>query len=120
HSGASPVVGLFRFDQGRMHRVRIRGDGALRIDVGGVSNFGRGLECKDVDGDGRRELILLGVYNALRERPQWHKTIYEWQGDALVLVDKRRGRLTRQGYSDPDVFRFYHLTCGDFDPPDPF
>jgi hypothetical protein len=120
HSGASPVVTLFGVEKGRFEAVRTEEGDPLLIDVGGVSSFGRGVECDDVDGDGALELVVLGIENAVSERPRWRKFVYEWTGNRVRLEDVRQGRLEREGFTDPRVLRFYELRCRSLDPPYPY
>ncbi len=120
HSGASPVVGIFRMEGSRLVRVRARGQGPLEISVGGIVNFGEGLECSDMTGDGRPDLVTLRVDEATDDSPHWVKHVYAWRGTDVELVETLRGRLRVDGPTDPKIRRFYHLVCKELDPPPPY
>lgn len=120
HSGGAPVVGIFRFSERGLVRVRERGRGVLNIDIGGVSHFGQGLRCEDRNGDARAELVLTRIDSATSPRPRWSETIYRWRGSEVIRVGTRSGRIERQGYTDPDVYAFYQLQCNEIDPPFPY
>lgn len=120
HGGTTSVLGLFALHGEALERVTDPAGDPLDLPVGGVSNFGEGVECRDVDGDGTPELQLLRIDSATSERSRWIEQVYRWRGDDLVLAETTRGTLRRQGYTDPRVLRFYELHCGRLDPPYPF
>ena len=120
HSGASPIVGVFGFSkEGLFRYIDERGE-PFTIDVGGVSHFGQGAECRNVDGDSASELVKLRVDSATSDRPRTSETVFEWRGQRLVQGKTVRGRITRDGPTDPKVFRYYQFRCGELDPPFPY
>ncbi|MDQ4124804.1 MAG: metallophosphoesterase family protein, partial [Actinomycetota bacterium] len=120
HGGSTSVLGLFALRGETLERVTDADGTPFDLPVGGVSNFGEGVECRDVDGDGAPELQLLRIDSATSARSRWIEQVYRWRGDDLALVRTTRGTLRRQGYTDPRVLRFYELHCGRLDPPYPF
>jgi predicted phosphodiesterase len=120
HGGTTSVLGLFALRGERLARVADTRGNALEIPVGGVSNFGEGVECRDVDGDGTPELQLLRIDSASSARSRWTEKVYRWRGERLELLDTNRGTLRRDGFNDPRVLRFYELHCGRLDPAFPF
>ena len=120
HGGTTSVLGLYGWDGDVLARVRDTRGRPLDMPVGGVSNFGEGLDCRDVDGDGTPELQLLRIDSASSARSRWIEQVYRWRGGALDLVRTVRGSLRREGFTDPRVLRFYELHCGRLDPPYPF
>ena len=121
HGGTTSVLALYRMLPGALVRVDGPGGKPLDIAVGGVSNFGEGLECRDLDGDGTPELQLLRIDSASSARSRWSVQVYRWTDEgSLELVEKKRGTLRRRGFTDPRVLRFYELHCGRLDPPYPY
>jgi hypothetical protein len=119
HSGATHEIGIFGVRRGDLFRVRA--DGApLRFPVGGVSTFGEGAECRDVDLDGDAEFILLRVDYVFGETQRWSERVYEWTDRSLTFVRREEGRMAKTGYSDPLLYRYYSLRCFDFEPPFPY
>jgi predicted phosphodiesterase len=120
HGGTTSVLGLFDLRDGGLARVTDAAGRPLDLPVGGVSNFGEGLECPDTDGDGVPEIRLLRIDSASSARSRWVEQTYRWRGGELELADTAEGVLRRQGFNDPRVLRFYELHCGRLDPPYPF
>ncbi|HEX2296006.1 MAG TPA: metallophosphoesterase [Actinomycetota bacterium] len=120
HGGTTSVLGLFALRDGDLERVTDARGRPLDVPVGGVSNFGEGLECRDLDGDGVPEIRLLRIDSASSARSRWIEQVYRWRGEELKLVRTVRGTLRRRGFDDPRVLRFYELHCGALDPPFPF
>ncbi|MDQ3914026.1 MAG: metallophosphoesterase family protein [Actinomycetota bacterium] len=120
HGGTTSVLELFAWRGGDLVRIRHARGGAFQIPVGGVSNFGEGMECRDLDGDGTPEVQLLRIDSASSARSRWIEQVYRWRGDELELVRTKRGTLRRRGFTDPRVYRFYELHCGRLDPAYPF
>lgn len=120
HSGASPILHVFGMgDEGLFRYFDERGE-PFTIDVGGVSNFGTGAECKNGDHDPALELVKLRVDSATSDNPRTSETVFEWRGQRLVQGKTVRGRIERDGPTDPDVFRYYQFKCGELDPPFPY
>jgi hypothetical protein len=104
---------------GEFFRVRL--DGApSAFQVGGVSTFGEGAECRDVDLDGDAEFLLLRVDDVFGEVQRFSERIYEWRARSLHFVRRDEGRMAKTGYSDPLLYRYYSLRCFDFEPPFPY
>ena len=118
HGGTTSVLGLYALRDGGLERVRDAGGRPLDMPVGGVSNFGEGVECRDAGGVS--EIRLLRIDSATSARSRWVEQAYRWRGDELKLVRTDRGTLRRKGAGDPRVLRFYELHCGRLDPPFPF
>jgi hypothetical protein len=70
HSGATHEIGIYGIQGGRFFRVRA-GGAPLRFPVGGVSTFGEGAECRDVDLDGDPEFLLLRIDYVFGEQQRW-------------------------------------------------
>jgi hypothetical protein len=119
HSGATFEVALFGVENGEFFRVQERGK-RFAIPVGGVSVFGEGGECRDVDLDGDPELVLLRIDYVSEEVQRWSERIYEWSDRSLRLARRREGRFAKTGYNDPLVLRFYSLRCFGFEPRFPY
>lgn len=111
HGGSVPDHVIF--DLRRKSLVPLRGEDGetFLVPLGGVSYFGHGLRCADTVGNARRELVVLRVENAATSSPDWSMRFYELRGTKLVLVLRREGVMTREGFPDPDVDAFYHLRC---------
>ena len=119
HSGGSPIVGIFTFHRDELRRVQENGE-PFEADINGVSNYGTGLRCEDVDEDGDPELVLIRVSSALSDRPRWSLTTYEWAGASVVQKGTQSGRMRREGYPDPRVSAYYELRCFELNPPYPY
>ena len=119
HSGKTHEVGMFGVDDGRLFRVEADSE-PLLFQVGGVSVFGQGAECRDVDVDGDLEFVLLGIDGVVGYDQSWVERIYSWKDRALVLSERREGRSAKAGYTDPLLWRFYSLRCLEFDPGPPY
>lgn len=119
HSGKTHEVAIFGVRGG--HVFAVEADGApLVFQVGGVSYFGEGAECRDVDMDGTPEFLVLRVDGVFGDVQTWSERIYEWKARSLTLEREKRGHLAKTGYHDPLLWRFYSLRCFSFDPPFPF
>ncbi|HEX2196748.1 MAG TPA: metallophosphoesterase family protein, partial [Actinomycetota bacterium] len=114
HGGTTSDLGLFDLRGGRLRRVTDTAGRPFVMPVGGVSNFGEGVECGDA------EIRLLRIDGASRARSRWTEQVYEWTGGDLRLRRTARGTLRPRGYDDPRLLRFYELHCGRLDPPFPF
>ncbi|MFN2588016.1 MAG: metallophosphoesterase family protein [Actinomycetota bacterium] len=119
HGGTTSVLELFAW-RGELAPVTDRRGRAFELPVGGVSNFGEGVECRDVAGDATPELQLLRIDSASSARSRWIEKVYRWRATGLELVRTARGTLRRRGFTDPRVYRFYELHCGRLDPAYPF
>ena len=114
--GASTVnVGLFRLQRGTLRRVVVSGKGTEARDgfqLGGGTTHGDGIECRDVDGDGRDELVTLHVRGFDPEQPLgWNEEIYRWRDDGLAFWRQgESGTISMRG--DARLKRFYQLRCG--------
>jgi hypothetical protein len=53
-------VGIFGFDDGKIFQVTV-GDAPLNFQVGAISYFSQGAECRDVDFDGKPEFVILAI-----------------------------------------------------------
>jgi hypothetical protein len=119
HSGATHEIGIFGIQGGRIFRVRADGV-PLRFPVGGVSTFGEGAECRDVDLDGDAEFLLLRIDYVFGEIQRWSERVYEWTDRSLEFARREKGRMAKTGYYDPLLYRYYSLRCFDFEPPFPY
>lgn len=120
HGGTTSVLALFAWRDGVLAPVVDDRKQPFELPVGGVSNFGEGVECRDVDADGTPEVQLLRIDSASSARSRWIEKVYRWRGAALELIETNRGTLRRRGFTDPRVYRFYELHCGRLDPAYPF
>ncbi|MDQ4096062.1 MAG: hypothetical protein M3174_07665 [Actinomycetota bacterium] len=119
HSGKTYEVAMFGVRKDRFFQIEADGE-PLVFQIGGVSVFGQGAECRDVNADGRPEFLVLyidGVHNEVQETVE---RIYSWRNRSLSLMRREEGRLVKTGYSDPLLWRYYSLRCFDFEPPYPF
>jgi hypothetical protein len=119
HSGATYDVGIFGVRDGDIYRVQIDGRPSL-FQIGGVSVFGEGAECRDADLDGDPEFLLLRIDGVFGEVQRWSERVYEWSGTTLHFASRREGRMAKTGYADPLLYRYYSLRCFDFEPPFPY
>lgn len=119
HGGQTNEVTMFGVDRGRIFRVRADGV-PLLFPVGGVSTFGEGAECRDVDFDGKPEFLLLRVDYVFSPIQRLSERVYEWVDRHLELVRRNKGRMAKTGYLDPLLWRYYSLRCLDFEAPFPF
>lgn len=119
HSGATHEVAIFGVARGRLFRVRVDAV-PLRFPVGGISTFGEGAECRDIDLDGTPEFLLLRVDDAFGEFQRLSRRIYRWKDRSLEFVEREEDRMAKTGYADPLLYRYYSLRCFDFEPPFPY
>jgi hypothetical protein len=119
HSGATNEVGIYTFGEGRFSRVERDGEQFL-FQVGGVSVFGEGAECRDVDADGDAEFLLLRIEGVSNDVQNISTRTYEWRNRELFFVRRKAGKFVKTGYSDPLLFRYYSLRCFTMDPPFPY
>lgn len=119
HSGATHDIGIYTFDRGRLRRVESGGI-PLDVPIGGVSYFGEGAECRDVDDDGVPELQLLRVDGVMEDEQRTLVRTYRWDGARVVFVHRHTGSFAKTGYDDPRLLRFYQLHCFGLDPPYPY
>ncbi|HEY7876398.1 MAG TPA: hypothetical protein VIG64_14880, partial [Actinomycetota bacterium] len=113
HSGATHEIAIFGVRPRDIYRVQIDGRPSL-FQVGGVSTFGEGVECRDVDLDGDPELVLLRIDFVFGEIQRFSERVYEWEGTGLRFSSRREGRMAKTGYNDPLLYRYYSLRCFDF------
>jgi hypothetical protein len=120
HSGGTREVGIFRVaEQDRL--VRVRGDdGPFLFPLGGVSRYGEGAECRDVDLDGRPEFVRLRVDRVRYDVQRARETIYEWVGGTLHEARDKTYRFAKTSLVDPLLRRLYHFTCFELDPLPPY
>lgn len=111
HGGSIPDHALFDLRRNTLVPLRDEDGETFIIPLSGISYFGHGMRCRDTHGDERRELVLLRVENAATSTPDWSMRFYELRGTKLVLVLRREGVMTRQGFPDPEVDAFYRLRC---------
>ncbi|MGI8407059.1 MAG: hypothetical protein ACR2L3_00905 [Actinomycetota bacterium] len=119
HSGATHEVGIFGFDDGKIFQVTVE-DAPLNFQVGAISYFSQGAECRDVDFDGKPEFVTLAIDGVINDVQKWTEKIYTWGKRALILSDRNEGKLAKTSYTDPLLRRFYGLRCFEFDPPAPY
>ena len=119
HSGKTHEVAIFGVRNGHFFRVKADGE-PLVFQVGGVSVFGEGAECRDVDADGRPEFLLLYIDGVDNEVQETVERVYRWKNRALTLVRRKEGHMAKTGYSDPLLWRYYSLRCFAFEPEFPF
>lgn len=122
HSASSSVVGIFLVDEGELRRVTLPGGEPLDIGVGGLTQVGEGAECRDAAGDSVRDLVVLRITTRDHSFRIWHgsERAYSIDGPTARLLDRRTRTVRADSYNDPDVRRYYQLSCGEFDPPYPF
>lgn len=119
HSGKTHEVGIFGIRDG--HFFQVEADGVpLLFQVGGVSVFGQGAECRDVDADGTPEFLLLHIDGVVGDVQKWTERTYRWRDRSLVLVEREEGRMAKTGYQDPLLWRYYSLRCLSFEPEYPY
>ena len=119
HGGQTHELTIFGVERGRIFRVLADGV-PLLFPVGGVSTFGEGAECRDVDFDGKPEFLLLRVDYVFSPVQRLSERVYKWVHRHLEFVRRNRGRMAKTGYLDPLLWRYYSLRCRDFVPPVPF
>lgn len=119
HSGAIYEVGIFKLGPSRFFQVHESGS-PLNFQIGAISYFSQGAECRDVDFDGKPEFVLLAVDGVINDVQKWNERIYGWRGDSLVFLQRKEGKMAKTGYNDPMLRRFYGIRCFTFDPPAPF
>lgn len=119
HSGKTHELGIFGVDTDEFFQVRADGE-PLLFQVGGVSVFGQGAECRDVDADGTPEFLLLHVDGVVNDVQEIVERIYRWRDRSLVLIERDESRMAKTGYSDPLLWRYYSFRCLDFEPPPPY
>ena len=119
HSGKTRELGIFGVEDGRFFRVEAEGEPFL-FQVGGVSVTGHGAECRDVDLDGKPEFVVLYIDGVMNDFQEVNDRIYRWRERSLVLLESRRGRMAKAGYSDPLLWRYYSFRCLGFEPPPPY
>ncbi|MDQ4143811.1 MAG: hypothetical protein M3198_08750 [Actinomycetota bacterium] len=119
HAGATYEVAIFAARSNDIFRIKADGE-AFSLAVGGVSTFGEGVECRDVDEDSEPELVLLRVDYVASAIQRWSERIYEWKSRSLELRARREGRFAKTGYEDPLLWRYYSLRCFSLNPPYPY
>jgi hypothetical protein len=121
HGASQAVVGIFVWHDGNVTRVSLDGD-PLVIRVGGVTQWGEGAHCDDVDSDGDLELLIHRVETRDHqfETWTWRERVLDWEGAEVRLVDHREGAIYPNSYTDPELRFYYQLECGRFDPPYPY
>lgn len=119
HSGKTRELGIFGVEDGRFFRVKAEGEPFL-FQVGGVSVTGHGAECRDVDLDGKPEFVVLYIDGVINDTQEVNDRIYRWRDRSLGLLESRRGRMAKAGYSDPLLWRYYSFRCLGFEPPPPY
>jgi hypothetical protein len=119
HSGATHEIAMFGVRERDIFRVQMDGTPSL-LQVGGVSTFGEGAECRDVDLDGDPEFVLLRIDDVFGDVQRFSERVYEWRDHALHFSSRSEGRMAKTGYSDPLLYRYYSLRCFDFEPPFPY
>ena len=108
HSGGTEELAIFSVESDGIEEVRIRGDGPMRIAVGGLTHFGSGARC-DV---AAQKLVVFELSDVNTGRfPDVTERVYAWKGDALELMTTRHRRLHTREYGDPRVYRYYTLRC---------
>lgn len=119
HSGKTHDVGIFGVRDSHFFQVQADGE-PLLFQVGGVSVFGMGAECRDVDANGTPEFLLLHVDGVTNDVQKTIERTYTWRNRSLLLKDRKEGRMAKAGYSDPLLWRYYSLRCFEFEPEYPF
>ncbi len=119
HSGATHDVGIFVLDGSGLSQVR-EARAPFEFEVGAISYFALGAECRDIDFDGSPEFVVLRIDGVINDVQRWSERIYRWKGDSLVFEERLHGRLAKTSYSDPLLRRFYGLACFSFDPAAPY
>jgi hypothetical protein len=101
---------ILALDGGRLVAIEEHGRGRLRIAVGGSVTHGDGGECRDVDGDGRPELVLASATTNDGRIYTIEERVYRWSGREVVLETTTSRTL---GGAAPAAGRaFYELECG--------
>jgi len=109
HSGARPIDAIFDVRDNRV--APVVSDGKLfTFSTDGISRFGDGARCETVDG---KPVLAIGHVGILSSGWRWSYHLYRWIGLRLVADGSRSGRLPALLISDPRVYRFYQLICGD-------
>lgn len=118
-NGASTeVMALFTLDDDELVEVETVAGEEFRFPVFGSVQHGDGAVCRDDDGDGELELVLL---SARRTDPtgtewEWEERTYEWRGKAVELVDTRRGTVEGEDeHRPPRLDGYWDLDCGDIE-----
>ena len=99
-----------------MVRVEQTGHGPFVFLLFGSISHGDGLECRDINGDGRREVVLLSVRTQYGEH-QWERWDWKetWNGKTLSVMGTRQGTYvasTPGPLEDPRFGRFWEFRCG--------
>ena len=119
HSGKTYELGVFGVNRGRVFQVESDGEPFV-FQVGGVSVFGEGAECRDVDGDRKPEFLLFRVDGVTNYMQTWTQRTFEWKDRSLELIDRTEERFVKSGYTDPLLLRAYSFRCLTLDPPYPY
>lgn len=121
HGAGQAVMRIFQWDGSALVPVRRHGK-PLDFRVGGVTQWGEGAHCDDVDDDGRPELILhrIETHDHAFKRWVWREQVFTWRGSRVDLVDRRSGAIVPDAYIDPRVRFYYGFSCGSLDPPYPY
>lgn len=104
---------------GRLHGV---GFPAPRVLLDGAALESAGFSCPDVDGDGRRELVVADAYDRGDGTFQVHTVTYRWAGDRLEQADETTDTVPPAGDADGDGVDdvrdgVYGPRCGDLRAP---
>lgn len=111
HGASTEFLELFAVVGTGIVRVEESGGGAMRIALGGSATHGNGVECRDADGDGRPELLLLGAVTSDARRYDWQEQVYRWNGKTVARAETRRGTFEATDASHPRVQRYWQLSC---------
>lgn len=111
HGGSVPDHALYRLERGRLQPLRHPDGEPFIFEIGGLPSYGDGLRCRDVVGDGTRELIRVRVENAVYPEPRWKRSVYVFKGMRLFRVARSTGTMVRRGFPDPRIDALYELRC---------
>lgn len=117
--GASTeVLVLFALDDGELVEVRTTAGETFRFSIRGSVSHGNGVACRDADGDGALELVLLSAQRT-GNGWEWEEQVHEWRDGTVELVDTRRGAIGSDQDGDPpeSLEGYWSLDCGDVQAP---
>lgn len=99
-------VAIFVSDEASLEPVELDGEPFV-VNFGGISRLGEGAECRD------GSLVVLRVEAKDRANTRWSTSerTYAIEATTARLLDRREGILEIDGYSDPELHRYYRVDC---------
>lgn len=120
HGAVTQDVALLVLTGGKeIERVRLAGEGALKLTNLRFARLAQGARCKDVVGDEGRELVSTRVWSVDRQNRtwRWSRRFYSLDGEVARFVERRAGKLHVSGYNDPALDAFFNIRCDNISVP---